>query len=96
MSDNSGSILFAPVTAAGISFRDIHDTLGKVSAAADTKLLTMMHELETSTNDDGSEMSTGQITAMQQRMQDWTYTRELEAKANEKLGDLMKSIVSKS
>lgn len=81
---------------AGISFKDIHDTLGIVSGNADIRMREMMQQLESSTNADGTEMTTGQITAMQQKMQNWTYTRELEAKANEKLGDLMKSIVSKS
>lgn len=90
------SNITAPVTATGISFQDISSSLGNVSARADTNLLQMMKELESGANKDGTEMTTAQITVMQQRMQNWTYTRELEAKANEKLGDLLKSIVAKS
>lgn len=90
------SIIADPAAATGISFKDISTSLGKVSALADTKLLEMMKDLESGANADGTEMTTAQITVMQQRMQNWTYTRELEAKANEKLGDLLKSIVAKS
>jgi hypothetical protein len=73
----------------GISFKIIDDSIGHLARNADQEFEDAMQHID-------GETTTQEMQRMQKASQEWAFKLETVAKAYEKLGDTLKSIVQKS